>query len=277
MLLDPISFFKGLTLNFAIYGSGYGFNLHAFIFYAISFVSLPLGYAGVFLIPLAFFWFIKNQSAKILFASMLPLVILFITLSFGSKVYSRNLNAYIGMIFVVSGIYLAEVLRKKNLLRNTLLVIAISILSVQSLYFIKQNLRTDARLLAFEKVSSRWPLGSVVGINGSCTRSHVLSGKYKLSPDPYLSSSLNYYFVDMYWAGNLFYDEYAKSPWFLEFNPIYNTFYHYQPALRFPRDGFRFTPRAIDHKVPDDYDFEVVSGYGPDIVILEKKRSRANP
>jgi hypothetical protein len=271
LLLNPIDFIQDFTINLAIYGSGYGFNNDALLFYFVSLLALPVGIAGLFLIPISFIKVLNTLTRQDLMVICLPLFFMLMFLAQGVKVYSRSINGFTGIIYVILGIYLAEKVKGRHVLTRLSVRGFVLLLFFQSLYFVSQNVREDSRVAASRYIESKWQEGKLVGTNTACTRQHILSPSYKLVQDAYLTSRLDVYFLDMYWRNNLFYENYSRTFWFLEFNPIYMTFYHDQPYLKFPKFTDNFVDKDFSEATPKDYSFVVFRGYGPDVIVLEKR------
>jgi hypothetical protein len=86
-----------------------------------------------------------------------------------------------------------------------------------------------------------------------------------------MKNDYDYYIFDMNWVGTLFYSEYSRNSWYLEFNPNYVSFYHWHNLL--PTRAFEFNGinRNFEKYIPAGYDFKIFTGYGPDVIVLKRK------
>jgi len=268
IFFHPFNFFYGIATNIVNYGVNDGSKLNAVFFYIATMLLLPLGISGLCLslYGLTILKNIKTLSVNIMV--LISPIVFFLLLTRNANLATvRNLNAFMGIIFIVFGFVFMHLI--SNRFRILGLIVMVLVLT-QSLYYVSQTIREDSRHIASKWIDSNVLKGETIGVNLACGYKPPVGNGYKLISDPGMKNKYNYYLFDMYWTNTKFYTVYSRNSWFLEFNPFYSMFYHSHNQLPTKLFSFKGFNKSIESMVPLGYEYKIISGFGPDIIILRK-------
>ena len=273
LLFKPIGFLYGFANNLAIYGQPSNFKAEVMLFYIMSMWLIPLGFAGVIIIPIGVKHACKlSPNSRMLTLFLSPLILLPIQLASGQQVLVRSTNSVIPIVVVLGGVGLVLLWQGNSTVKKVVSTFLIALSTYQSLFFLDQNARQDSREKAISYLSQKGIENNVtIGTNFGCGYSSGLSEKFTVVDDPEMKLKLNVYAFDMYWQNTKFYQVYERNPWYTEFNPFYIHKYHAHSNIPERFVHFSGFQRNIEAIVPSAYRFTIVKGYGPDILILIKK------
>jgi hypothetical protein len=268
IFLNPLNFVYGFATNIANYGVNDGSKLSAVFFYLATILLIPIGISG-FLLILYGLTILKSKrklsTNLIVFVS--PILFFLLLTRNANLATVRNINAFLGMIFIFFGFLLVHLISSKFRILGLLVLVVVL---TQSLYYVAQTTREDSRNKASRWINSNVIKGETIGINPACGYKLPLGNVYQMISDPEMAKGYNFYVFDMYWANSKFYNVYSRNSWFLEFNPKYTMFYHSHNQLPNQIFSFKGFNKSIDTLVPIGYEAKTISGFGPDIIILRK-------
>jgi hypothetical protein len=271
IFFHPLNFLYGFATNIANYGVNDGTKLPAFFYYSVTMLLIPLGASG-FLLGIYLCYIILRQK---IFSSNLILltspIIFFLILTGDANLATvRNINAFLGIIFIAFGYSLAHLIFNKLRIFKIIGIFLLVLILFQSLYYVLQTSRDDARYMAAAWITHNIEIGETIGTNPACSYKFPAGNNYQLIYDPDMKNNYDYYLFDMYWANSKFYNIYSRNSWFFEFNPSYTMFYHSHNQLPINVLNFKGFNRDIKSLVPIGYEYKVITGFGPDVIILHK-------
>jgi 4-amino-4-deoxy-L-arabinose transferase-like glycosyltransferase len=271
IFFDPFNFFFDFAANIANYNRPVADSISTYEFYSLSLILIPLGLSGLILLFIGIY-FTKKQ---ILFRAntlilVSPVLIFLIFMNSGNLGSVRNINMLLYLPFIFFAFAITKISEIKSSFGAYVAILIIIIIASQSVYLSAQTLRKDARIQAAEWINNNVPYTEIIGTNPGCGYKFPLNRNYKLGFDQDMKSNYNYYVFDMNWYNTVFYSEYSKNSWYLEFNPSYISFYHWHNLLPSKIFEFQGTKRNIQKHIPKGYEFKVFKGYGPDVIILKR-------
>jgi len=269
-IAKPFKFFAGFTNNLAIYGDASGVHFKAVYFYLTSSIVLPVGFVGIPLIILGILQVIKTRSTN--FAIVLsPTILLPLSLASGELMVARSINSVAGIAIVLASVGFSRLLLTDSKVRKAFGIFLLCFFVLQATYSAAQFMRKDSRDVVLAWLESNIQPGSVVGVNSACGYAFPRSKNFEVVYDPKAEKKLDVYVFDMYWRDSLFYPEYSRSSWFLEFNPKYSHWYHSHNLAPEKFISISLRKRSLLPLIPDGYFAEVITGYGPDVIIMQKQ------
>jgi 4-amino-4-deoxy-L-arabinose transferase-like glycosyltransferase len=271
IFFHPLNFFFDFAGNIANYDRPVVGGVSTYVFYLLSLVLIPLGLAGFILAVIGIYFSTKKNFLRantLILVS--PFLIFLLFMSSGNLGSVRNINMLLYLPFISFAFALSKISEIKSVPGTYLVVLIIVVITSQTIYFIAQSSRKDARLQATEWVNSNIAKTEIIGTNPGCGYKLPLDEEYEVVFDQDMKGNYNYYIFDMNWVGTVFYSEYSKNSWYLEFNPNYISFYHWHNVLPTKIFEFHGTNRDIKRHVPNGYDYKVFSGYGPDVIVLSR-------
>lgn len=268
IFFHPLNFFYGFATNIANYGINDGSKLSALFFYLATMLLIPLGISG-FLLSLYGLTILRNNKIYSinLIVLVLPIIFFLLLTRNANLATIRNVNVFLGIIFIVFGFLLERLISTRF---KILGAVILALVLTQSLYYVSQTTREDSRSMALKWIKSNVKKGEVIGVNLACGYKFSLGNGYELVSDSSMTKKYNYYMFDMYWYNTKFYNVYSRNSWFLEFNPSYSMFYHSHNQLPNRLFSFNGFDKSIESLVPTGYDYKIITGFGPDIIILHK-------
>jgi len=272
IFFHPLNFFFDFAVNISNYGRPIGNSIPTYLFYILSIILIPLGLTGIILFSFSFYLCIKQKLFTLNMVIFLsPLIAFLFFMNTGNLGSVRNINMLLYIPFIVFAFGIFKMFETKSIFGSYLAILVLFIVLSQSIYLVSQTLRQDARYQASEWVNNNIPKSEKIGTNPGCGYKLPLSANYKLIYDQGMKNDYDYYIFDMNWVGTLFYSEYSRNSWYLEFNPNYVSFYHWHGLL--PTRAFEFNGinRNFERYIPAGYDFKIFTGYGPDVIILTRK------
>ncbi len=268
IFFNPLNFLYGFATNIANYGVNDGSKLSAVFFYLASILLVPIGFIGFLLFLYSMTILKSKKKLTINFIVFVSPILFFLFLTRNANLATvRNVNMFLGIIFIFFGFLLVHLISSKFRILGLLVLVVVLI---QSLYYVTQTTREDSRDKALRWINSNVIKGETIGINPACGYKLSLGNDYQMIPDPEMAKGYSFYVFDMYWANTKFYDVYSRNSWFLEFNPMYTMFYHSHNQLPNELFSFKGFNKSIDNLVPIGYEPKIISGFGPDIIILQK-------
>jgi len=268
IFINPLNFVYDFATNIANYGVNDGSKLNAAFFYLVTMLLIPIGIGGSLLV-LYGLTILKNKRnlSKNLIVFGSPILFFLLLTKDANLATVRNINAFLGMIFIFFGFLLVNLVSSKFRFLGLLVLVMVV---TQSLYYVAQTTREDSRNKASRWINSNVIKGETIGINPACGYKLLQDNDYQLISDPDMAKGYNVYVFDMYWANSEFYNVYSRNSWFLEFNPKYTMFYHSHNQLPNEMFSFKGFDKSIDTLVPTGYEAKTISGFGPDVIILRK-------
>jgi len=271
IFFHPLNFFFDFAANIANYERPVVSSISTHVFYLLSLVLIPVGLSGLILVLIGIYFSTKKNLLRmntLILAS--PFLIFLLFMSSGNLGSVRNINMLLYLPFIFFAFALNKISEIESVLGTYIAVLIVIIIASQTIYFIAQNSRKDARLQATEWVNRNIAKTEIIGTNPGCGYKLPLDEEYEVVFDQDMKGNYSFYIFDMNWVGTGFYSEYSKNSWYLEFNPNYIYFYHWHNVL--PSKIFEFygTKRDIKKHVPYGYEYKLFSGYGPDVIVLRR-------
>jgi hypothetical protein len=269
IFFHPLNFFFDFAVNIANYDRPFLGGVSIYLFYLLSLTLIPVGISGLILLLVGVYFSIKKNLFRTNILILIsPGLIFLILMSSGNLAGVRNMNLLLYIPFIFFAFALNELFEMKLVLGRCLAVLILIITASQTLYYTAQSYRKDARLQAAEWVNRNIAKTEKIGTNPGCGYKLPIDEDYEVIFDQDMKGNYSYYIFDMNWANTVFYSEYSKNSWYLEFNPDYISFYHGHNILPSKIFEFKGIKRDIKRHVPSGYSYKLVSGYGPDVIIL---------